>query len=126
MQMALRHSIQAWHDIRSKDLLPLHASPWEPEGREDQTWVLFDYLLGFFQPVLEELWHSLQSSSNAKGSGRKHLLWAEDVLGLTLMWIHVPAYHDDHVMLMQVFALGQDVLLWCSGQIELRCLSWQV
>ncbi len=94
-----------------KDLVPLEASgsPWAhlKRIRKDHsalqvvgvTWEAFAHLHGYFQPLLQ----ARHSAGNMKGAGRS----TEDVLGLTLMWIHVPAYH---VMLMLTFAFSPATL----------------
>jgi hypothetical protein len=70
------------------------------------TWDAFDHLLGFFGPILEQLWQS-RRGSNPRSSWRKRLLESSDVLGLTLAWIHVPVYH---VMLMLTWSLTPGTL----------------
>jgi hypothetical protein len=71
------------------------------------TWEAFPHLLGYFEPLLKDLWCSLHSVGNSKSTGRKRLMGTDDVLGLTLTWIHVPAYH---IMLMLTFALSPATL----------------
>jgi hypothetical protein len=118
MELALKwHRIRTRHFLRQKDLVPIHASPWShlKAISEDHsalqvmgiTWAAFDHLMGFFGPVLEQLWCSRHSCRNPRGSGRKLLMGTEDVLGLTLAWIHVPAYH---LMLMLTWALTPGTL----------------
>ncbi len=86
------HIALCWHSIRMcqslyllcQDLVPMESSLWVHIKAVQQDhlalqvmgvmWDTFDYILGFFAPVLEKLWSSLQSTTNAKGSGRKRLL----------------------------------------------------
>ncbi len=104
MNLALQwHRIRTRHFLRRKDLVPVRTSPWAhlKAIREDHsalqvmgvTWAAFDHLFKVFDPVLQNLWLSHRRSINSRGAGRKRLMDSRDVLGLTLAWIHVPAYH---------------------------------
>ena len=70
------------------------------------TWAAFDHLLETFEPLLQARWNEGRKL-NPRGSGRKRLLNAMDVLGLTLSWIHVPTFH---IMLMLVFGIGPTLI----------------
>ncbi len=112
IELALQwHSIRARHYIRHKDLVAMGASPWVHLKRVllqmDHSalqvvgimWEVFDFLQGYFKPLLEDLWCSRQSAWNVKGSGRKRVMWADDMLGLSLT-----------CMLMLMFALSPATL----------------
>jgi hypothetical protein len=72
------------------------------------SWPVFLYLLAFFKQCIEEQWSTMQrGSANDSGSGHKCLMSVSDVLGLTLVWIHVPCHHS---MLMLVFGLCPSTL----------------
>jgi len=126
MELALEwHRIRTRHYLRRKDLVAMHASPWAhiKQIREDHsalqvmglTWASFDHLHGFFAPILQGLWRSRHSGNNPRGSGRKRLMETQDVLGLTLTWLHVPAYH---VMLMLTWSLA-------PGTLSVYLRDWQ-
>ncbi len=70
------------------------------------TWVAFGHFLETFEPLLQAHW-SEGKKPNPQGSGRKSLLSPLDVLGLTLVWLHVPT---SHLMLMLVFGIGPTLI----------------